>query len=630
MKGAKQKRSNNNSNTKLSPSKKRIFWFVLIFLPVLFFIVLESGLRIFNYNGDLNLFIEGPAGYENYLRCNPNAARRYFEIQSGVPTPPRQLFLKTKPKNGYRIFVLGGSSAAGFPYGSNVSFPNILERALSKTFPNKRIEVINVAMAAINSYSLLDFTDEILEQSPDALLIYAGHNEYYGALGVGSKQSLGNYQWLIHTYLKLNSVRTFLLLRDFIGWIKIQFSKLFYGGSKIDPSATLMEKIVAEQIIPYGSPLYEAGKEQFVYNMHEILKKAASKNVPVILSELVSNIKDQRPFISVNDKEGNSASLVYKKGKQLQAKSEFEKANKYYKEAKDLDALRFRAPEEFNDILRDLSRKYNLQIAATVSYFEKESPKGIIGNNLILEHLHPNKEGYYLLAKAFYETMKNNHFISKMWERDYIDQEKNEGITELDSVYAALTVKQLKGSWPFQSRTIPNRFLKDYKPSNQTEQIAFQILKENKFPEEGHILLGEFYEKNGDLDKAFSEIYAFITSTPTEIIFYEKAALILMKNGKYKKAEELLLRSLTYKENCFAYKWIGQIALLNKNFTKAIEFFKKADMEDAQTVFFLSSAYYFNNQLKKGDEYNLLLQSLTSKTEYISYLAKLRQTRQSK
>ena len=66
-------------------------------------------------------------------------------------------------------------------------------------------------MAAINSYTLLDFMDEILEQSPDALLIYTGHNEYYGALGVGSEQSLGNSRWLIHTYLKLRSVKLLCL-----------------------------------------------------------------------------------------------------------------------------------------------------------------------------------------------------------------------------------------------------------------------------------------------------------------------------------------------------------------------------------------------------------------------------------
>jgi lysophospholipase L1-like esterase len=633
MKDKKKKQQRGTDKTKpaLSAAKKRIFWIITLLLPVLFFILLETGLHIFNYGGNLDLFIDGPAGYENYLRCNPNVARRYFEAQSGIPTPPKELFLKIKPPNGYRIFVLGGSSAAGFPYGTNVSFPNILQRALSKTFPDKKIEVINVSMAAINSYSLLDFTDEVLEQSPDALLIYAGHNEYYGALGVGSEQSLGNSRWLIHTYLKLRNIKTFLLVRDFIGWIKIQFSKLFYGGSKIDPSATLMERIVSDQTIPYGSRLYEEGKEQFKENINSILQKAAAKNVTVVLSELVCNLRDQEPFISIKDKEGNSAEKEYKLAKQLVAEGKIDKARKYYIEAKDLDALRFRAPEEFNVILKRLSEKFNYPIVPAVEYFEKESVNGIIGNELILEHLHPNKEGYFLLAKAFYETMKNNQMIDKTWSCDCIRQERNRGVTELDSVYAALSVKQLRGGWPFQSKSLPNRFVQDYKPGNQIEDIAFQVIQQKISLETGHMELGEFYENQGNLDKAFSEYNSLVISIPTEIEFYDKAALTLLKNKEYQKASDLLLTSLNYKENDFAYKWIGQIALMDSNYTKAILYLTKADLGDAQVVFNLSRACYLTNQAGKGDEYFIRLQGLSPKPEYISYLNKLRlQTKISK
>ena len=236
MKDKKKKKQKISSAPKqpVSPKMKRIFLGITISLPVILFIVLEVGLRIFNYGGNLDLVIEGPPGYEKYLRCNPNVARRYFDTQTTIPTPPTQLFLKEKPANGYRIFVLGESSAAGFPYGYNVSFPNVLERALSDEFPEKTIEVVSVAMAAINSYTLLDLTDEILQQKPDALLIYTGHNEYYGALGVGSTQSLGSSAWLIRTYLKLQSLKSFILLRDIIGSMKLFLSRIFYGGSEVD------------------------------------------------------------------------------------------------------------------------------------------------------------------------------------------------------------------------------------------------------------------------------------------------------------------------------------------------------------------------------------------------------------
>ena len=75
-------------------------------------------------------------------------------------------------------------------------------------------------MAAINSYTLLDLLDEVIAQSPDAILIYTGHNEYYGAMGVGSEESTGISRWLTLLYLDLRSYRTFLLVRNFIGWVK--------------------------------------------------------------------------------------------------------------------------------------------------------------------------------------------------------------------------------------------------------------------------------------------------------------------------------------------------------------------------------------------------------------------------
>ena len=67
--------------------------------------------------------------------------------------------------------------------------------------------------------------------------------------------------------------------------------------------------------------------------------------------------------------------------KQFEAKGDFEKARENYIKAKDFDALRFRAPEEFNFILRELAKKYSLPIVPMISYFEKESPNGLIGNS---------------------------------------------------------------------------------------------------------------------------------------------------------------------------------------------------------------------------------------------------------
>ena len=386
-----------------------------------------------------------------------------------------------------------------------------------------------------------------------------------------------------------------------------------------------MEKVVAEQTIPYSSELYEAGKEQFKENMDAILHRASEKGIPVVIGELVSNLRDQQPFISVKGKDGHSAKYFFDLARKSEANGEFEKAKQNYVKAKDYDALRFRAPEEFNVIIKELAKKYSNPLVPTESYFENASPNGLIGNNLMLEHLHPNTKGYYLLAKAFYETLKQNNMISSNWNKDGINIEKGKGITELDSVYGSLAVMQLKGGWPFKPKSLPNMFMQDYQPSNKLEEIAFRVIKGNNYSlEVGHFELGEYYQKHGEPDKAYAEYNALITSIPTEMEFYKKAVTILLQKKEYDEALLLLKKSLQYKENLFAYKWIGQIAYAENNYKEAINNLIKADLQDPQVVFNLSRAYYSDNQWNNGESYYLRLKNLSPKSEYLTYLTKLR------
>lgn len=230
-------------------------------------------LKLIHYGSNLNLFIPTPEDVGAYYMCNRDVGKRYFFMQFTIPNPFKDLFLREKPENGYRIFVLGGSTAAGFPYANNLTFSHILCHLLQDAYPEKQIEVVNLGMAAICSYTLHDFMDEVLNQNPDAILIYAGHNEFYGALGVASIEFLGQNPRVVRTYLKLTQFRTFLFIRNIIGQIKKRFNKIKYNRDEVEPTATLMERIVSEQTIPLGSPLYQKGMNQFQQNLDAILKK---------------------------------------------------------------------------------------------------------------------------------------------------------------------------------------------------------------------------------------------------------------------------------------------------------------------------------------------------------------------
>ena len=367
---SKQNSKKHKAKARINPKRERIFRLFAFAIPVIFFLLLELTLRLFNYGGDLALFITAKGEYSKYYKCNPKVGKRYFFVQTTIPDPPNDLFLKQKPENSYRIFVMGGSTAAGYPYGNNVMFPRILQKRLEDMFPDRQIEVVNTAMTAVNTYTILDFMDEVLEQSPDAILIYSGHNEFYGALGAASNESLGRLRGFVKLYLKLQKFKTFLLLRNGIGELKNYLNKLLYKGDVRDPSATLMERLVGEQTIVYGDAIYEIGKRQFEENLKDICGKAKNAGVRVVLSELVSNIRDHRPFISVVHDSLPLAEDVFEQARKLEKRGNFEAAREKYERAKDLDGLRFRASEEFNQVIHHVAGEFGDPVVPMKEYFE--------------------------------------------------------------------------------------------------------------------------------------------------------------------------------------------------------------------------------------------------------------------
>lgn len=106
-----------------------------------------------------------------------------------VPYSNGDIFDQEKKSNSFRIFILGESAGAGYPFTPIGSFSRYLQQRLAIEYPESRIEVVNCAMTAINSYAMRDIMPGILKEKPDLIIIYAGHNEYYGALGVGSMES---------------------------------------------------------------------------------------------------------------------------------------------------------------------------------------------------------------------------------------------------------------------------------------------------------------------------------------------------------------------------------------------------------------------------------------------------------
>ena len=192
---------NKEKLTEISTKKSPIWFYgIMIPIPVIFFVGLELVLRYFNYGYDFQQFVSTSNYHKDKIFLNPDIPRKYFFNLKASPSVLPDGFDIQKQQYAFRVFILGESSAAGWPYVPNASFPRHIKRKLELLYPENTIEVINCGMSAINTYTVRDFVPGIIEQNPDLIIIYTGHNEYYGALGAGSSVSLGYSRTLVNTY----------------------------------------------------------------------------------------------------------------------------------------------------------------------------------------------------------------------------------------------------------------------------------------------------------------------------------------------------------------------------------------------------------------------------------------------
>jgi tetratricopeptide (TPR) repeat protein len=506
-------------NAKSPKGKKLLLFKVLAALfPFVLLVLLEFVLRFFHYGHNTDLFIKDPYD-DHYMVMNKYASDKFFSDTANATKGNSELFQIDKAPNTFRIFVLGESTTIGYPYFHNGSFHRWLQYRLSRMYPDKNFEVINLSLTAVNSYTVLDFGKQLAQYQPDAVLIYTGHNEYYGALGVGSTSYIGSNRFLVQTLLKLRTLKVVQLFNNCIKKVSGEFA-----SHKTADRETLMQRMASRQHIQLNSADYQAGVNQYDKNMTELCHLLNDEKIPTFLSTVVSNQKDQPPFIS----EGagpNSAMGFYKAGQQAFAKADYLTAKQDFDKAKELDELRFRAPEAINTIIRKLATEFpEVHLVDTKKEFEQYSPHGIVGNETILEHLHPNLHGYSIMSDAFFQAIQSQHLITDTAETQlsYEQLVKEMPITKMDSLVGLIQITSLKTGWPF-NQPIPA----DFKPDTSISgELAARIESAQVTWPAGMNQLFNYYKNSNDKQGALKIMKALCLEYPTEKQFFGNAANI--------------------------------------------------------------------------------------------------------
>lgn len=597
---------NKKTNTQTLIKKPPIWFYLVLFsIPILFFLLLEIGLRLFKYGFDFTIFKVVTDYHPDKLFLNPEIPYKYFYGTRSVPSALPDGFDKEKKENTFRVFALGGSSTAGWPYVPNASFPRQLKRKLEILYPENNIEVINLGISAVNSYTIRDFIPAVLEQKPDLILIYAGHNEYYGALGVGSTVSIGSSRNLVNLYLWLYNFKITQLIRNLISWIYGIFNH--QSETTRANNETLMSQMIGNSLISYESDDYRKGIEQFEGNFTDIIEMIRNEKVPLIVGKLTSNLRDQKPFVSLKTDKYPPADEVFKKANEELSKGNISEAQKLFLLAKEYDALRFRAPKKINDVIEKLGVKYNIPVVDIDSVFKELSPFKLVGYNLTVDHLHPNIEGYRIIAETFYKEMKKRNYLPKGKRTDLSETQVdsiltvNFPFTALDSTLANFSIIVLTGQYPFVPKGTPNYKMLNYKMNSIVDTIAAAVFNKQLLWETAHSQLAEYYLNQNNISAFLKEMDVIIAERPYYDVPYRSVAVYLIDRGYVKEAIPYLLKLEKIKSDFFTNKWLGQCYLKLNEYKKALPYLQRAVMDseaDYQVWYNLAGAYYLDSQIE--------------------------------
>ncbi|MCJ8209017.1 SGNH/GDSL hydrolase family protein [Mucilaginibacter sp. RS28] len=515
--------------------KQNIFKLLACLLPLVFILFIELLLRGFGYGHDTSLFVEYPAD-PSKLVMNRYASDPFFSDTINATKGFYEPFEKQKQTGTLRIFVLGESTAAGYPYFHNGSFHRWLAYRLMHSLPDQKIEVINLALTAVNSYTVLNFARQVVNYQPDAVLVYVGHNEYYGALGVGSTSRIGSSSGLINSLVWLRRFRTVQLVQNLLFSIRS-------GGkpsNSVNLSENLMKRMVGKQQMPFNGDDYKKGITQFETNMQQLTTLFSEKHIPLLISNLVSNEKDLKPFISTSATDRYSANREFNSATDALKKGDYPEAKKHFLLAKDFDELRFRAPEAMNQIIIQAARKPSVYVVNARDLFEEHSANRILGNETLLEHVHPNLLGYALLSDGFYEALKKIGVFHADTAREMSFKTllAKMPVTKVDSLAGIYQIMILRSGWPFNQP-----ISKDFNLGQSMEERLAGQLSVNHLP--WAMAMDQLFKgsmSTGNKLQALKATEAVLLENPENTTYYMYAARLNFDLGKVKDAEYYFLR----------------------------------------------------------------------------------------
>lgn len=403
-------------------------------LPFLLLAGVEGVLRLCGFGGHPPVIrVLGPFhGAELATTFVPGSAS-YFDLSKSAPgTMGEYAFMVPKPKNTIRVVFSGASAMQGYPQPMGLASSAFLQAMLSDVWPDRNVEVINLGTTAVATFPVLDMMTQMLAYEPDLVVVYAGHNEFFGTYGVGSAQSGGTSPAAI----RFNRWRTGLGIVQ--GWSHLTSAKAQSQGK------ALMERMVGQSSVAPDSPMRDAAARNAGYHIGEMIKRCGASGVPIMVCTLACNEKNLAPVGTFDTSQLNAetqsrfmnllesgASRITKSpeeavqdltaalelvpdharahfalGRALLSLGDKSEASKHFQRAIDCDPMPWRAPSKTINAIVATAKQNGAPLCDVQAAFRQASEDGIVGWKLMDDHVHFSLEGQSLLARTIVKKLQ--------------------------------------------------------------------------------------------------------------------------------------------------------------------------------------------------------------------------------
>lgn len=384
--------------------------------------------------------VVGPGGKEVVVRSGFHPLMR----------PDLSPFPLERPPGGLRVFVLGGSAAAGWPYHlGDTNISALLERKLRMLYPGRPVEVINMAAGTYGSHRVKLILDEVLRYQPDLVFLYNGNNEFLENLvfrprtppSPWDRSAAARLGYRVYAALAAPlpsiDVRNYDLENQV--WNQLSFAFSQASRYRDDPRQ------------------FQALLEHYRYNLEASADAAREAGVPLLLLTCPVNLKDWLPNVSRHRRDLGAEEKarwtgLFREGYLAVERGEFAaaiaplrgalaiddeyaeahfqlavallrtgqraEARAAYLRALERDAFPFRELPEFQAILREVAGRRGLPLVDVIAPLDAAAGDGIPGFDTFIDYVHLTEQSQEVVAHEMVRALRARGLLPGISEQE--------------------------------------------------------------------------------------------------------------------------------------------------------------------------------------------------------------------